>query len=189
VADRSSRLTRRQLLGGAIRGACTVGLGGAAGYLAAPARAGGVVWQLDPDKCIQCGNCATECVLQPSAVKCVHTFRLCGYCLRCFAFFDPLTSEFTTAAENHMCPTGAIGRKFIEDPYYQYTFDEALCIGCGKCVKGCNTFGNGSIYLQVRHDRCLNCNQCEIAIQCPSDAFVRVPAASPYLFKQAGGSQ
>ena len=25
----------------------------------------GTVWQLDPEKCIQCGRCATACVLTP----------------------------------------------------------------------------------------------------------------------------
>jgi len=78
---------------------------------------------------------------------------------------------------------GAIQRKFVEDPYYEYTIDEALCIGCAKCVDGCNRFGNGSLYLQVRHDRCLNCNECSIARVCPSDAFRRVPASHPYLLK------
>jgi Na+-translocating ferredoxin:NAD+ oxidoreductase subunit B len=78
---------------------------------------------------------------------------------------------------------GAIKRTYVEDPYYEYTIDEPLCIGCGKCVKGCYSFGNGSLFLQVRHDRCLNCNDCSIARGCPSGAFRRVPANSPYLFK------
>jgi electron transport complex protein RnfB len=189
MADAPRKITRRGFLGGAVRGACVVGLTGSAGYLLSRASADGKVWQIDPHKCIQCGNCATECVLQPSAVKCVHTHPICGYCLRCFAYFDPQAGKFDTAAENQMCPTGAITRRFVEDPYYEYTIDEKLCIGCGKCVKGCNTFGNGSVYLQVRHDRCLNCNQCEIAIQCPAGAFVRVPASAPYIFKKPGGPQ
>ncbi len=89
----------------------------------------------------------------------------------------------TAAAENQLCPTGAIRRKFVEEPYYEYTIDHELCIGCGKCVKGCNTFGNGSLYLQVDHSVCLNCNDCAIARTCPSDAFVRVPAKQAYLPK------
>jgi electron transport complex protein RnfB len=87
----------------------------------------------------------------------------------------------TTAAENQLCPTNAIKRRFIEDPFFEYTIDEPLCIGCGKCVKGCGAFGNGSLQLQVRHDRCVNCNQCSIASKCPADAFSRVPATKPYL--------
>jgi electron transport complex protein RnfB len=50
-------------------------------------------------------------------------------------------------------------------------------------VKGCVLFGNGSFYLQVRHDRCLNCNECSIARVCPAQAFKRVPASQPYLLK------
>jgi Na+-translocating ferredoxin:NAD+ oxidoreductase subunit B len=38
------------------------------------------VWQIDPFKCTQCGQCKTNCVLTPSASKCVHAFPMCGYC-------------------------------------------------------------------------------------------------------------
>ncbi len=141
------------------------------------------VWQLDPAKCIQCGQCATRCVLQQSAVKCVHRFEMCGYCKLCFGFFIPGTTQLTSAAENQVCPTAAMKRKFVEEPYFEYTIDEPLCIGCGRCVKGCGAFGNGSLVLQVRHDRCLNCNDCAIARDCPAGAFRRVPADQPYLFK------
>jgi len=141
------------------------------------------VWQLDPAKCIQCGQCATHCVLSLSAVKCVHRFEMCGYCKLCFGFFLPGAASLTSAAENQVCPTAAIKRKFIEEPYFEYTIDEPQCIGCGRCVKGCGAFGNGSLVLQVRHDRCVNCNECAIARDCPADAFSRVPADQPYLFK------
>ena len=142
------------------------------------------VWQIDPYKCIACGNCATYCVLEESAVKCVQVYPICGYCKICFGFFEPEPYDINEGAENQLCPTGAIKRTYIEDPYYEYDIDESLCIGCGKCVKGCNTFGNGSFFLQVRHDRCLNCNECAIAAACPSGAFVRVPADRPYLLKE-----
>ncbi len=141
------------------------------------------VWQLDPEKCQQCGRCATECVLGPSAVKCVHGFAMCGYCDLCFGYFRPGANAITSAAENQMCPTGAIKRTFVEDPYYEYVIDESLCIGCGKCVKGCGSFGNGSLFLQVRHDRCENCNECSIARSCPADAYRRVPVEEPYILK------
>jgi electron transport complex protein RnfB len=88
-----------------------------------------------------------------------------------------------SAAENQLCPTSAIVRTFVEDPYYEYTIDEDLCIGCGVCVKGCASFGNGSLYLQVKHDLCVNCNECAIARACPAHAFRRVPADQPYILK------
>ena len=81
-----------------------------------------------------------------------------------------------TGAENCLCPTAAIRRSYVEDPYFEYTIDEQLCIGCAKCVEGCNRFGNGSLFLQVRHDRCVNCNECAISKVCAGDAFRRVPA-------------
>jgi electron transport complex protein RnfB len=144
----------------------------------------GMVWQLDPDKCVQCGRCATECVLAPSAVKCVHAYKICGYCRLCGGYHQPNARQLHTAAENQLCPTGAIVRTFVEDPYYEYRIDEDLCIGCGKCVAGCGSFGNGSLYLQVRHNLCVNCNECSIALRCPAQAYSRVPLSRPYMPKQ-----
>jgi electron transport complex protein RnfB len=140
------------------------------------------VWQIDPFKCTQCGRCATECVKSESAVKCIHAYDLCGYCDLCGAYFKP-GAKLHTGAENQLCPTAAIQRKFIEEPYFEYHIDEDLCIGCAKCVKGCSAFGNGSLHLQIRHNLCLNCNQCAIATSCPSDAISRVPASEPYMIK------
>lgn len=144
----------------------------------------GMVWQLDPDKCMQCGRCATECVLAPSAVKCVHAYGICGYCRLCGGYHQPNARQLHTAAENQICPTGAIVRTFVEDLYYEYRIDEDLCIGCGKCVAGCGSFGNGSLFLQVRHNLCVNCNECSIALRCPANAYSRVPLSRPYMPKQ-----
>jgi electron transport complex protein RnfB len=160
----------------------------AAGGLCAAARRGGqrepaLVWQIDPDKCVQCGQCATHCVLNPSAVKCVHAFPVCGYCKRCFGYFQPDAERLTSAAENQLCPTGALRRRHVEGFYYEYTIDEDLCVGCGKCVKGCTMYGNGSLYLQIMGHRCVNCNECAIARSCPADAIQRVRVARPYLLK------
>lgn len=141
------------------------------------------VWQLDPNKCIQCGNCATSCVLSPSAVKCFHDFSMCGYCDLCSGYLIQDAVNRDTGAENQLCPSGAIKRKFIENPYFEYTIDKSLCLGCGRCVKGCGAFGNGSLLLQVSHDLCKNCNQCSIASQCPAGAFKRVPGNKAYTLK------
>jgi Na+-translocating ferredoxin:NAD+ oxidoreductase subunit B len=175
--------TRRTFLRNGARIAAMTGLGALAGVVANRSTAEGWVWQIDPQKCLRCGNCATKCVLEQSAVKCVHAFAMCGYCNLCTGYFEPEPNSLTTAAENQLCPTGAIKRSFVEDPYYEYTIDEKLCIGCAKCVEGCNRFGNGSLFLQIRHDRCVHCNECAIARTCPGDAFRRVPAGQPYLLK------
>ena len=176
-------VTRRTFLRNGARIAAMTGLGALAGVVANRSTAEGWVWQIDPLKCVRCGNCATQCVLEQSAVKCVHAFALCGYCNLCTGYFEPQPNALTTAAENLLCPTGAIKRTYIEDPYYEYTIDEKLCIGCAKCVEGCNRFGNGSLFLQIRHDRCVHCNECAIARTCAGDAFRRVPVKQPYLIK------
>jgi len=177
-------VSRRDFLQGGLRTAAVAGLSGLVGTAAWRTSAGSTVWQLDPQKCLRCGSCATACVLEQSAVKCVHAYALCGYCQLCTGYFQPEPNDLNTGAENQLCPTGAIQRRFIEDPYFEYTIEEPLCIGCAKCVEGCNRFGNGSLYLQIRHDRCLNCNECAIARVCPGDAFRRVPVEKPYLEKQ-----
>ena len=179
-------VSRRKFFGDGLRVAGAVGLTGLAGVLVGRgSKSAETVWQIDPSKCVACENCATLCVLDRSAVKCVHDFVMCGYCELCTGYFEPENDELTTAAENQLCPTGAIKRKFIEDPYYEYEIDAPLCIGCGKCVKGCGTFGNGSLYLQVDPHDCVNCNECAIAVACPSEAFCRVPASQPYIRKPA----
>ena len=110
---------------------------------------------------------------------------MCGYCDLCGGYYRSNVKELNTAAENLMCPTGAIQRRFVEDPYFEYTIDESLCNGCGKCVKGCGSFGNGSLYLQIKRDLCMDCNECQIATVCPGDAIVRVPVDKPYNLKDA----
>ena len=189
--------TRRTVLGWIARAAAAVGLGGLVGRLlltdrdSAAAKTAGYLWQIDPAKCIHsrpgspgdCGRCQIECVLSESAVKCVHAYAVCGYCELCSGYFPPDPVELTTAAENQLCPTGAIQRSFVEDPYYEYAIDEPVCIGCGKCVTGCNAFGNGSLFLQIRHDRCVNCNDCTIARACPAGAITRIRADRPYILK------
>ncbi len=184
MTDPERKIDRREFVGGAVRTTALVGLTGFAGFLAGRrGHADAVLWQIDPAKCVACGNCATHCVLDVSAVKCVHSFAMCGYCQLCTGYFVPEPNGLNSGAENQLCPTGAIRRMFVEEPYYEYTIDEPLCIACGKCVKGCNAFGNGSLHLQVMHDRCVHCNECSIAAACPSQAFVRVPATRPYLLK------
>ncbi len=158
-------------------------LGGLIHFFSKSTRAQKTLWQLDPAKCIQCGRCADFCVLTPSAVKCTHTYAMCGYCELCSGYHKPNALELNTAAENQVCPTKAINRTFIEAPFYQYDIITESCIGCGKCVSGCGAFGNGSLYLQVNQDLCTHCNECSIAAVCPSQAFKKVPEAKPYMLK------
>jgi electron transport complex protein RnfB len=174
---------RREFIQNSTRLSLVIGLGGLTGMVIPKTQTGEWVWQIDPFLCTQCGRCADECVMSPSAVKCVHAYDLCGYCDLCGGYFKPGVTDLNTAAENQLCPTSAIKRSFLEEPFFEFSINENLCIGCGKCVKGCNSFGNGSLHLQIRHDRCLNCNQCSIARNCPSSAVKRVPIDQPYNIK------
>ena len=176
-------MTRRGFLGTILRAAALLVIGTGAVGLFRRADRRNLVWQIDPNKCIQCGRCEINCVLTQSAVKCTHDFPLCGYCQRCFGFYTPGARSFETDGVDQLCPVGALHRKLVQDPYFEYAVDKSLCIACGRCVKGCTQFGNGSLYLQAHHDRCLNCNECSIAVNCPSQAWVRVPADHPYVIK------
>ncbi len=184
----SAMVNRRRFLVDGLRVASIVTLGTGAGYVAGrQGRASASVWQIDPNKCVGCGNCAVECVLDESAVKCVQCYDMCGYCDICTGYLDTTYQNVDTAAENQLCPTGAIERTFIEEKagqrFYEYSIDAPKCIGCGKCVKGCALM-NGSLYLQIMRDRCVDCNECAIGVSCPSDAFRRIPRDTPYMLKQ-----
>jgi electron transport complex protein RnfB len=188
MADKKEKVDRRSFVADGCRVAGAVVFAGSAGFLAGrKGRENELVWQIDPDKCTCCGNCATYCVLDISAVKAVQCYQLCAMCDPCTGYFALAHLERTTAAENQLCPTGAIERTFVAQqagvPRFEYRVLEQKCIGCGKCVEGCALM-NGSLYLQVRHDRCLNCNECSIAVACPTQAFRRVSADDAYLMKK-----
>ena len=178
-------LQRRELLKTVCRGTAAVGIVGLAGFVAVkkPPDDGATVWQIDPYRCVGCGGCTYRCVLTISAVKCFHNFAMCGYCDLCTGFFDPQPIARNAGAENQLCPTGAIRRREIESPYFEYVIDPDLCIGCGKCVDGCVALGNGSLFLQIDQKLCKQCNQCSIALHCPSKAIQRISASQPYILK------
>ncbi len=177
------KLNRRDFIQNGARITAGVSIVGVSVIAATKSSKDKYVWQIDPAKCTQCGRCATDCVKNPSAVKCVHAYDVCGYCDLCGGYFKPGMNALQTGAENQLCPTAAIERRFIEEPYFEYIIDEDLCIACGLCVKGCGAFGNGSFQLQIRHDLCDNCNECAIARVCPSDAISRIPANQAYIIK------
>ncbi len=180
----TNKQTRRRFIEKTSRTACYFLLGGIAGKALLGPSGEEMVWQIDPAKCVQCGKCATHCVLAPSASKCVHQFAMCGYCRLCSGFSPPDALVFDEAAENQMCPVGAITRRYVEEPYYEYTIDRDRCIGCARCVKGCTAHGNGSLFMQIQRDLCLNCNECSIAIACDGQAIRRIPAYLQYTPKE-----
>jgi Na+-translocating ferredoxin:NAD+ oxidoreductase subunit B len=181
----SEKSNRRQFIDRSLRIIGFVGIGGAAAVLTRRA-AKSSVFQVDPSRCVACDLCRTSCVLSLSAVKVVNEFTKCGYCQLCPAYFD-VTSQPDEMGlpTGKVCPQDALKRRVVgkvdeEDPnnnYYEYTIDESLCDGCGKCVKACKPpAGNGSLHLQVRYSRCHECDSCAIQRACPENAIVRIPA-------------
>ncbi|MFH1747988.1 MAG: ferredoxin [Planctomycetota bacterium] len=188
----SEEPTRRDVLGHAVRGTALLGLGGLVAFLIRKADAEGT-WRIDCDKCVNsrlgavgeevCDLCASECVLALSAVRAVNDFSKCGRCYICPAYFDIKSAINAEGLPSQkLCPRDAIKREPIgwideDDPannFYEYTIDEELCDGCGKCVMGCKEpAGLSSIRLEVRHNLCLDCNRCTIASVCPDEAYER----------------
>ena len=105
---------RRDFIQSSIRASLVVSVGGIGGLALKNSTGKDWVWQIDPFECNQCGRCATECVRNPSAVKCVHAYDICGYCDLCGGYFIPGAVKLDTGAENQLCPTAALIRKFIE---------------------------------------------------------------------------
>jgi electron transport complex protein RnfB len=191
----SDATTRRQFIDRSARVVCWIGLASAAGLLTRRAGAD-TVYQVDPLKCSACDLCRTSCVVSHSAVKAVNDFDRCGYCMLCPAYFD-VTSQPDARGipSGKVCPRDALKRRVVgavdpDDPnnnYYEYVIDEALCDGCGKCVKACRApAGNGSLRLEIRYDRCLECNNCAIAIACPDAAILRVATPGLVTFAHPG---
>jgi electron transport complex protein RnfB len=181
----SENSTRRQFIEGSCRLLGFVTIGGAAGLLTQKASAN-AVYQVDPFKCTSCDLCRTSCVLSHSAVKAVNDFEKCGYCMLCPAYMDVMSKpDEHGIPTGKVCPQDALKRRVVgkvdaDDPnnnYYEYVVDEALCDGCGKCVKACMApAGNASLRLEIRYSRCVECNECAIQIVCPDRAIVRVAA-------------
>jgi Na+-translocating ferredoxin:NAD+ oxidoreductase subunit B len=186
----SEKSSRRQFIDRSLRIAGLAGIGGTAALLARRATSN-AVFQVDPSKCAACDLCRTSCVLSHSAVKAANIFDKCGYCQLCPAYYDVASQpDEMGLPTGRTCPRDALKRQIVgkvdkEDPnnnYYEYTVDEALCDGCGKCVKACKPpAGNGALHLEIRFNRCLECDACAIQVVCPENAIVRVktPGLSP----------
>lgn len=188
----SDSVSRRKAIDRLARGVVVAGLGGTAGYLVQKAQ-GQVVWQVDAAKCVNsklgevgvkvCELCMKECVVSQSAVRAVNEYSECGRCYICPAYYNVKSAVGRDGLPSEkLCPRDAIERKPIgeadpADPannFYEYVIDETKCDGCGKCVMACKEpAGLGSIRLRVRHNLCVNCNNCTISTVCPKEALVQ----------------
>jgi len=202
----SDGITRRDALGRVVRGTVLLGLGSTAGFLINKAE-GQVVWQVDTSRCVNsrlgeagaevCMLCTTQCVVAQSAVRAINSFRDCGRCYVCPAYYNIRSAvDERGLPSEKLCPRDAIRRTPIgfvdpEDPannFYEYVIEEEKCDGCGLCVKACREpLGLGSIVLKVRHNLCVDCNRCAISIACPHDALFQhkvADALEPTLARQ-----
>src|SRR4030042_3858529 len=119
MTEENKIISRRNLLKDSFWGASLAALGAVAGFAFYKNKKTDLLWQIDPYKCVACGNCATYCVLEESAVKCIQAFEICGYCDLCPGYLEPTAKALDTGAENELCPTGAIRGRFLEHRYYE----------------------------------------------------------------------
>ncbi|VGO14476.1 hypothetical protein PDESU_03038 [Pontiella desulfatans] len=163
-------------------------LGGAAARIFSPpsedaefvAQGRRFAWQIIPGKCRHCGICETACVRKPSAVKALNDPKKCSNCVVCYGHITDthIDSNKIDSEGDRVCPVNAVTRINFSggaDGMFLYAQDPKRCIGCGKCVKRCNHHGTESMFLAIRPDLCLGCNECAIALACPHDAIERIP--------------
>jgi len=137
-------------------------------------------WQIDPEKCRYCGICETACVRKPSAAKALNDQKKCSNCVVCYGHITDLriASDKVDSDGERICPRDAVLRKNFSggiNGMFLYSHNHADCIGCAKCVEACNVHGPKSMFMVVRPDLCLGCNECAIAVACPHEAVERIP--------------
>jgi len=76
LPETGKHLNRRDFLKTGLRAAAFLSLASITGYSLSKSMSDDLVWQIDPTKCVQCGKCATNCVLNMSAVKCMHVHKM-----------------------------------------------------------------------------------------------------------------
>ena len=113
MANQAGKIDRRNFMGDNVRIAGALGLCGLTGLLAVrKGRGENLVWQIDPDKCMACGHCEINCVLDQSAVKAVQCFPLCGYCDVCTGYFPVKDYVLETVRGKPTLPHGGDQSKF-----------------------------------------------------------------------------
>ena len=137
-------------------------------------------WQVDPEKCTYCGLCETACVRKPSAAKALNDQKKCSNCVVCYGHITDthIDSDKIDSEGERVCPVDAVVRNNFSggvDGMFLYSNDPKKCVGCAKCVKRCNVHGTKSMFLVIRPDLCLDCNECSIATACPEKAIERIP--------------
>ena len=109
-------------------------------------------WKETAELCLGCAKCAFAC---PTC----HCFDIadeeCGDCGQRVKNWDACQFEFFTKHASGHNPRGAKEnryrqRVFHKFKYYKDNFDEILCTGCGRCIRGCPAFVDiGGILTQI----------------------------------------
>lgn len=141
----------------------------------------GYGWQIDPAKCTFCGRCETACTRHPSAVRAVNDQKKCSNCVVCYGHIRnrTLPSDRIASDGERVCPHDAVVRTPLSgglDGAFVYTITAERCHGCARCALECNRHGTKSMFLIIRPDLCLQCNDCSIAHVCTPKAVERIPA-------------
>ena len=182
----NKKIDRRQFLLTTGRAACVLAIGGLAYRIisshmdeetAGPRSR--YVWAIDPFACTACGKCETECVRKPSAVKAVNDQKKCSYCVVCYGHITNtrIPTDRIMTDGIRLCKHDAVRRRSFSgqpDGHFIYDIDHNKCTACGLCVQQCLEHGSESIFLIIRPDLCLACNDCSIARRCPEKAIDRV---------------
>jgi electron transport complex protein RnfB len=183
-------MNRREALriGGQLLGAASLGALGWRVFSPSSEKTGFIAqnrrfaWQIDPEKCLACGRCATACVRKPSSAKAVNDPKKCSNCVVCYGHISDtqVDSDKIDTEGKRVCPVDAVQRENFSggaDGLFLYRQDPKRCIGCAQCVKRCNEHGSKSMFMIIRPDLCLGCNECAIAVACPHGAVIRIPRA------------
>lgn len=149
-------------------------------------------WQIDPNKCLYCGRCETACVRKPSAAKAINDPKKCSNCVVCYGHITNknIESDRIDSHGERVCPHDAVLRRNFcggPDGMFLYAHDHGRCTGCSKCVKECTEKGTASMFMIIRPDLCLGCNECSIAAACPHEAIEHIPREPADDFKGVYG--
>ncbi len=101
------------------------------------------MWQKGADDCLSCADCTTLC---PTCLcfDIEDETDLSGKCgTRCAKWDSCMYKDFTLVAGGHVFRNTLVNRFkhriFHKLEYFREQFNELMCTGCGRCIRGCPT--------------------------------------------------
>ena len=101
------------------------------------------VWKKGAEDCLSCGDCTTLCptCLCYDVEDDVELGENCGE--RCAKWDSCMYKDFTAVAGGHVfrekLEERFRHRIFHKLQYFREQFNESMCTGCGRCIRGCPT--------------------------------------------------